>query len=344
MRDFEKVIFDTNTLRNTEPKNFLGGREELQKFSKVAEIIFPDIVIEELKYQKRKNLERHKKSFLENPFHWLKNLNQEETQSFDNEAHIEDLEVKEEIRYSVIKLSNYSVLEKMKELALKKQPPFEEADNTDKGFKDAYIYFTILEYLQTIPDKYVFVCTKDGRLKMALEKHPNIKVVVGFEEFRKESISSFYDEYFIEKIQEVINLKITEKNITGFWVNINKNQVLLVELNDEKFVIEVDSGEIINNINRNEYADHLDDFIKSGAFASTHRAIADLESYKNYFSDGDIVNIMQAAIENGQISSIIDDDDVRQFIGDLFVAKKDILERELRESLEQLLYKGLNHD
>jgi hypothetical protein len=50
MRILEKVIFDTNTLRNTEPKTFLGGRDDLKKFSKVAEIIFPDIVIEELKY------------------------------------------------------------------------------------------------------------------------------------------------------------------------------------------------------------------------------------------------------------------------------------------------------
>jgi len=43
----------------------------------------------------------------------------------------------------VIRLQDYSVLEKIKELALKKLPPFEAADNSDKGFKDAYIYFTV---------------------------------------------------------------------------------------------------------------------------------------------------------------------------------------------------------
>ena len=60
----EKVIFDTNSVRNTEPKQFLGGRSELEKFAKVAELVFPDIVIEEIKNQKRRNLESKKDSFL----------------------------------------------------------------------------------------------------------------------------------------------------------------------------------------------------------------------------------------------------------------------------------------
>jgi len=64
----EKVIFDTNFIRNTEAKHFLGGRSELEKFAKVAELVFPDIVIEEIKNQKRKNLEKNKSSFLSNPY------------------------------------------------------------------------------------------------------------------------------------------------------------------------------------------------------------------------------------------------------------------------------------
>jgi len=70
----EKVIFDTNFIRNTEPKQFLGGRSELEKFAKVAELVFPDIVIEEIKNQKRRSLEKNKTSFLGNPFHWLRKL------------------------------------------------------------------------------------------------------------------------------------------------------------------------------------------------------------------------------------------------------------------------------
>lgn len=337
MKEIEKVIFDTNSIRNVEPRNFLGGREELKKFSKVAEIIIPDIVIEELKYQKKRQLEKQKQSFLGNPFHWLRNINPQDTKNFDNEAHITELENKEDIKYSVIKLQDYSVLEKIKELALKKLPPFEAADNSDKGFKDAYIYFTVLEYLQAISDKYIFVCTEDVRFKEALQKHSNIKVIKDFEEFKEESVSSFYDEYFINKLKEAVHPGIGEENITGFWFSINGNQILLIEIEDEKFVVEVDKREIIDCCNKNKYINYINDLVQSGYFVSTHKAIAELENFKQYLSDEEILRILEATISNDQIYSILCDDDVKQFIGDLFQAKKETLEKALRENLESLV-------
>lgn len=335
MRILEKVIFDTNILRNTEPKTFLGGRDELKKFSKVAEIIFPDIVIEELKHQKRKQLEKHKKSFLENPFHWLRNINQQDTENFDNESHITELEHKEDIKYSVIKLQDYSVLEQIKELAIKKLPPFENNEGTDKGFKDTYIYFTILEYLQTVTDKYIFVCTKDGKFKEALEKHPNIKVIKDFEEFRKESISSFYDEYFINKLKETVNIDVTEENIADFWISINGNQILLIEMEDEKFVIEVDSGEIIGFKNTNEYESDINNLIHSGNFGDTHTTIRKLKKYTNFFSDEEIKNMIEAIFDNYEIKGAMMHG-VKDFYWELFETKKDILERDLKEKMENL--------
>jgi rRNA-processing protein FCF1 len=209
----EKVIFDTNFIRNTEPKQFLGGRSELEKFSKVTELVFPDIVIEEIKNQKRKNLESKKDSFLKNPFHWLRELDHDKTKNFDIEAHLTALEDNETLEYAVITLSDYSVLEQMKELALKKLPPFEATDNTDKGFKDACIYFTALEYLQSIPDKLIFVCCKDGRLKEAFKKHPNIIVIESFEEFIQNSITVFYDDYFINKLKTEIHEDISKRTL-----------------------------------------------------------------------------------------------------------------------------------
>lgn len=338
----EKVIFDTNTLRNTESKTFLGGRDELKKFSNIAEIIFPDIVIEELKYQKRKQLEKHKKSFLDNPFHWLRNINQQDTENFDNEAHITDLENKEDIKYSVIKLQDYSVLEQIKELALKKLPPFEDWENTDKGFKDTYIYFTILEYLQIIPDKYIFVCTKDGRFKEALERHPNIKVIKDFEEFRKESVSFFYDEYFLEKLKESVSPDITKENINDFWLSINGNQILRISVAEENFRVEVENRDIISIINELDPVmefdahDPLTSLIKSTNFQTTHSAIVILSKYKNYLSDKEILQILEATISNNQINWILTDEDVKQFIGDLFESKKETLENEMRKILESL--------
>lgn len=333
----EKVIFDTNIIRNTNSTHLLGGREELKKFSKVAEIIIPEIVIEELKYQKRKQLEYDKMEFLKNPFHQLLNNNRSDAEHFDIEAHIADLEQQEEISYSVIKLNDPSVLEKIKELAIKKLPPFEGNDKTDKGFKDAYIYFTILEYTKTIKDKYIFVCTNDQRLKEALKKHPNIKVINNYEGFKDQCISSLCDEYFISKLKDVLNLDIKAENIKDYWVNINEDTILLVEIEDEKIVIEIDSREIISYANKKEYDEDIRGLIKSDCFSTTHSKVAKLEKYKKYFSDEDIEKILGAATTNNQIYWIIKDNDVKQFISSLFEGKKEMLENEMREKVENLL-------
>jgi hypothetical protein len=55
-------------------------------------------------------------------------------------------------------LKNNDVLPKITDLALDKKPPFEDKDKSDKGFKDALIYFSVLEYLQETPNKKVFLC------------------------------------------------------------------------------------------------------------------------------------------------------------------------------------------
>lgn len=297
----EKVIFDTNILRNTEPTNFLGGRDELKKFSEVTEIIFPDIVIEELKCQKRKQLEKHKKSFLDNPFHWLIKINKQDTENFDNEAFIKELENKEEIKYSLIKLKDYSVLEKIKELALKKLPPFEGGDNTDKGFKDAYIYFTVLEYLQAVPDKHIFVCTKDGRLKDALKKHLNIKAIEDFEDFEKHSITSFYDEYFINKLKDSVHLDITKDNIIDFWFGSDENQFLLIEVEDEKIVIEIDQREIISNINYSLIKGYVANLIISDSWKNTHDMCRKILPNIKYVTPTDSKELFKALLKNDQI-------------------------------------------
>jgi len=333
----EKVIFDTNFIRNTEAKHFLGGRGELEKFSKVAELVFPDIVIEEIKNQKRKSLEKNKSSFLSNPFHWLRNLDRDDTQNFDVESHISELETNETLEYSVRKLTDYSVLEQMKELALKKLPPFEAGDNTDKGFKDACIYFTTLEYLQSIPDKMIFVCCKDGRLKEAFEKRPNIIVIDSYNGFIQNSITRFYDDYFIEKLQTEIHADISKEHIVDYWVNINENRVLLIEVDGEKYAVEVDSGEIVAFEKVAAYSEAVNRLINAGAFATTHSAIEALNPYIHFLSDDEILKILDAVNTNEQIHWVIGDEDVKQFVSTLYDRKKEILPTELAENIKNRL-------
>lgn len=345
MRILEKVIFDTNIIFdkiwekpwNSEHGKFFGGRDELEKFSKVSDIIFPDIVIEELEYQIKRALIEKKKTFLENPFHWIRRINQEETIEFDIEKHISELKEMEEISYTTIELTDFSIVKKMKDLALKKEAPFAAEDKTDKWFKDAYLYFTILEYLQKITDKYVFVCTKDIRLKEALQKHPNIKIIDSFEKFKENGITSFLSPYFIEWLNTHLGAWITQDDIDDYWINTNDNYVLSITMSETKILVEIDAGEIIGSVDYSEFSDVIDALVNSGNFSTTHSSIEILTNFIQYLTDEEILRILVATTENNQIWWITSDDDVKEFIWKLFESKRWILDTELSNKITTLI-------
>lgn len=321
----EKVIFDTNTIRNTEINTFFGGRKELELFVQDADIIIPFTVVEEIKRQKKAVLKSKRDSFVSNPFHRLRGINEVDTKSFDIDAYIQKLIDEETIPFEVIDLKSNDVLPLIKELAIAKQPPFEEADGTDKGFKDALIYFSVLEYLQEVPNKYIFVCAKDNRLGEAFKNNPNVFVVKDYNEFKQHSISQFFDDYFIEKVNEELGITITKENIKEYWYNIIDNKVVLIEFEGEEYVIETDSGEIINSCTRSEYVDEIENLINTGSFRTTHRIIKVVSEFVAFFSNEEILKILEAAGTNSEIRWIITDIDVKQFIGTLYESKKELI-------------------
>lgn len=321
----EKVIFDTNTVRNTEINTFFGGRKELELFAQDADIIIPFTVVEEIKRQKRVALKSKKDSFISNPFHKLSGIKEEDTKSFDIDAYIQKLIDEETIPFQIIDLKSNEVLPLIKELAILKKPPFEEADGTDKGFKDALIYFSVLEYLLDVSNKYVFVCAKDNRLGEAFKKHPNVIVIKDYKEFKLHSISQFYDKYFIEKINDELEISIAKENIKEYWYNIIENKVVLIEFEGIEFIIETDSGEIISHCNRNDFSSLINELVNSNRFLFTHRSIAKLKPFINYLSNEEIIRILDASFTNEDIGRIINDQDVKEFIGDLFDSKKELV-------------------
>jgi hypothetical protein len=113
-----KVIFDTSVITNQDTKNFFGGREMLMSFTQDADIVIPEIVIQEIKMQKRKKLFSNKDRFLSNPFHKLFGLNESDTKSFDIDTYLEKLLDEETIPFEVIDLKNNDVLPQIKELAM----------------------------------------------------------------------------------------------------------------------------------------------------------------------------------------------------------------------------------
>ena len=246
-----KVVFDTNSIRNAESfSDFLGGRPDLERFLKVSEIIIPDLVIEEIKYQKKKHLISKKYSFLTNPFHFLLNLEKEKVEKFDMDNWILELTNNEEIPYKIISLTKNKedIFEKIKQLCLANEPPFDE--NSDRGFKDAYIYFTILEYLDKNKNNSIFVVTKDDRLRLALLRHSRIRIVTDYDEFEKFNVEYFRSDYFVSRLKEEVDKEITVDKIEGIWLNLEENWVLRIVYPEKNYFIEVDfsAREIISSI------------------------------------------------------------------------------------------------
>ena len=338
----EKVIFDTNFLYNKKATSFFGNKDELTQFEKIADIIIPEIVIEELESKYARSFQQEKEKFFNT---LLPNLIEHNTNDVVVVSKIKEIIDKETIFYQVIKLENFDILPEMKRLALDKLPPFEPSDGTDKGFEDAYIYFTILEYLQNIPDKYVFVCVKDKRFKKAFDNHANIYVIESYQEFLKNSISQFRDDYFIKKVNaELVEVGIKKEHIIEYWYNIDDNQDVLIKVENVEYIVEVDSGEIISTSKPELFSPNIKQFIDSGSFEVIQNTIEQLFPFVNYFSDDDILNILNASFLNEKIKWIIEDKedkDVKEFIGRLYNAKSeltkdnvaDFLKKEFKSSL-----------
>lgn len=325
-----KVIFDTNSIRSADSvADFLGGRSELERFLKVSEIIIPEIVIEEIKNQKKKHLISKRDSFLSNPFHLLRKIDENKTKNFDIEEWISQLAGDESVPYSVISLTSDNVLEEIKRLCLGNLPPFEE--KSDKGFKDAYIYFTILEYLDSCNDENVFVVTKDDRLKIAFEGNARVTVVKNFDEFEKYIDTYFREEYFINRLKEEISENITADCIEEIWLNTEENWTIKISCDEKIYFVEVDfsSREIIDFTDFN-FAEGITDLITSGTFRTTHSSIEMIKDYVRYFSNQEIQNLIEAATNNNQIYSIATDEDVKEFFMQIYNAKTQVVPEEMK--------------
>jgi hypothetical protein len=228
-------------------------------------------------------------------------------------------------------------LPEIKQLALKKLPPFESNNGTDKGFKDTYIYFTILEYLKNVPDKKdVFVCVKDKRFKEAFENHPDIYAIESFQEFLDFRLSQFQDSYFLGKIEEEISIKIKKDQVKNFWYNIMDNKNVRIEIENEEYILEVDSDEIVNTSKTELYLPNIEQLVLSSNFSTTVNTVKQLMPYVNYFSNEEIFNILAASFSNEKIKWIIEDEDVKEFIGTLYKAKSELVKDDVAEFLKEI--------
>lgn len=75
---------------------------------------------------------------------------------------------------------------------------------------------------------------------------------------------------------------------------------------------------MLGMIDRADLDERVKNLVISNTFGWTHLSISKLQGYEEYFTDHDVIKILKACIENRQINWIAHDDDVKQFILNLY--------------------------
>lgn len=79
----------------------------------------------------------------------------------------------------------------------------------------------------------------------------------------------------------------------------------------------------------------IQSLINSGSFMSTHKAISELNKYAD-FTDDEIRDLVNAAINNSQVGWIIADDDVKEFYERILAGKESVLEEQELKNFDKL--------
>ncbi len=287
-----KIIIDTNKARNDKGfDQLLGNRLEIEKFVEKCDIILPSMVVEEIIYQKKKYFEVLKQSLISGQLY--KRLPSDTRDLIDTHLQFDESSLRNDqsIPYTVIDIADKeSAFDEIQRLAINHEAPFEvysvelgknKDDNTDKGFKDAHIARTIEQYVNLLAwDEKVFVLIRDRRLEEYLDRNDRIVCVSNFDDFNAR--------YHVPETRSA--------TIRG-------------------------TARIISEPKeRQEIKGLLTEFRNTPNFTCTHSLVGKLTSYAaaNKFTDDDYLDILVSTSQNNQISWLLGDDDVRDFILPIF--------------------------
>lgn len=251
----DAVFVDTNQLRREGAEGFFGNVVALERLARVADLHVPAIVIEEIKWQKRRKLKSDLDKFKSNYF-----FQHVQADTDAMEAHIEE-RIEElyqaaaaEIEFIECPLvEDLQHLSHLQTLSLEKLAPFDSSG--DKGFKDACIYLTIKQYMDSNDDE-VFLLSNDGRLGDAFSDNPRVHVLKTVDEFFDNRISYFKEEYFLQRMadayieeypDEVADLALSAADVRSVEMNDDDEWVVSVKNEAANFLAVVDfySREVI---------------------------------------------------------------------------------------------------
>ena len=232
----DAVFVDTNQLRHEGAEGFFGNLAALEQLARVADLHIPAIVIEEIKWQKRRKLRSDLDKFKSNYF-----FQHVQADADAMEAHIE-VRIEElyqaaaaEIEFIECPLAEDILhLPHLQDLSLKKLAPFDLSG--DKGFKDACIYLTINQFLDTTDDE-VFLLSNDGRLGEAFAENPRVHVLKSADAFFDNRSSYFREDYFLQRMSGAFNEEYQED---GANIALAAGDIRSVDMNeDDEWIITV---------------------------------------------------------------------------------------------------------
>ena len=168
---------------------------------------------------------------------------------------------------------------------------------SDKGFKDACIVASIEHYLESVEiDEEVVLCTDDNRMASYFKGRHDIRVEN--------------------------DLSTAVRAETSY--SIPDNMVLAEEQGPKKTVAR---PSIIDSL--------IDDLSNSPSFQTTHKVIKELPDYFQSLSDSQELAILETALANDQVSWILTDEDICDFIKPIFLRhKEELTDKDYRQFVD----------
>lgn len=240
---------------------------ELNSLEEQVKIFFPEIVLLELLYHHKLRIEKKLSELnqLKKSFKNISDVNINGLDEFDISEHFNILKEKyyEELDIIEIPLS-IDLLEKLIGMSLDKIPPFEK-EKSDKGFKDAILFLSVIEYAKSNHfDKYV-IFSKDKVFKnyennylqmFHKEVHGEKGFIKDFRGFEINNSSNIAD-YIINEFELFNDLKQFIFNVFMDIIQEEYDSVDFIEIDMYDFQVDfcelIEDDVFINQLEENKF-------------------------------------------------------------------------------------------
>lgn len=305
------VIVDTNLARNENSyEQLLGYRWQLEQISKSAHLLIPEIVIDEIIAQKRSAFEKEITSLKRSGVLKLTDFSPMELEALAFEAVEDEIRNDKSIEYEVLSLPPHEyIFPLLYKWAISHSAPFEE--KSDKGFKDACIVASIEYYLENREaDEAIVLCTDDKRMASYFKDGGEVRVV--------------------DDLGKVIPPPPPAPEPVPIWVP------PVSEAAPTWVPPSPNPGTLASTEESAEIDSLVCELKGSSSFSATHRIVGELSRKSQAINGQQELEILSAALSNDQISWVLTDDDVCEFVKPIFLRRKyDLTDGDYRRFIDR---------